>query len=164
MKVYPLYEGKEDNFQISMANYLDVLGLLWFHPANERQLWLTVNKYGNTYSPLGKKLKDKGVKRGVSDCMIEENNDKFYGLRIELKVYPGAISEDQQLFINKSVNKNRCALGSWSLDHAMECVDNYVNNKPINMYPIYKNSKGNYFKQVGLKLERIIKKDLDKYL
>ena len=86
MRQYLTYKGLEDNFQISLAKYLDSLNILWFHPANERQLNTRVNKKGVSYSPLGAKLKKKGVKSGVPDVIIFEARGIYNGLMIELKV------------------------------------------------------------------------------
>lgn len=66
----------EDNLQESVASYLDHLGVLWFHPANERK----------TTPQAGARLKRKGVKSGVPDVMIIEPSNGYVGLAIELKV------------------------------------------------------------------------------
>lgn len=75
----------EDDLQIAVADWLDLQGWRWFHPANERK----------TSKAVGAKLKRKGVKRGVPDVMIFERwTDEYYdgentfhgsGIAIELK-------------------------------------------------------------------------------
>lgn len=67
---------KEDDLQMATAQYLDVLGVLWTHVANERRV----------KPQAGKRLKLKGVKSGVPDCMIFEARNGFNGLAIELKI------------------------------------------------------------------------------
>ena len=63
---------QEDDLQKQVAKYLDLLGLLWFHPANERK----------TSPAAGKRLKLKGVKSGVPDCIIFNSSKRFNGLAI----------------------------------------------------------------------------------
>ena len=78
---------KEDNLQKQVARYLDLMGLLWFHPANERKTSLAA----------GKRLKRKGVKSGVPDCIIFNSSKRKNGLAIELKVErPNGIKKNGQ--------------------------------------------------------------------
>lgn len=68
----------EDDLQIEVADWLNLKGWLWFHPANERK----------TSKAAGAKLKRKGVKRGVPDVMIYERGRRpwlYAGVAIELK-------------------------------------------------------------------------------
>jgi len=52
--------NSEADLQLATARFLDALGLLWFHPANERKC-----------TPVqGARLKRAGVKSGVPDVMI----------------------------------------------------------------------------------------------
>jgi len=58
----PEMKYKEDSLQISVATYLDYLNITWCHVANERK----------TSPQAGARLKNKGVKSGVPDCVIFE--------------------------------------------------------------------------------------------
>ena len=64
--------------QILLAQYLDWIGVLWFHPPNEgRRSWRT-----------GVALKRAGMKSGVPDCIIitpPPNRPDRRGTAIELK-------------------------------------------------------------------------------
>jgi hypothetical protein len=59
------YIGTEDQFQMSVAEYLDIKGLFWIHPANERKTNTFTNKKGQKVSIEGFILKKKGVKKGA---------------------------------------------------------------------------------------------------
>jgi hypothetical protein len=52
----------ESQFQIQVAKILDDLGWFWYHVPNE----------GKRNEIVGRNLKRKGMKAGVSDCMIGE--------------------------------------------------------------------------------------------
>lgn len=73
----------EEQLQAQVAAYLDLTGLCWFHPANERKCT----------PQAGARLKRAGVKPGVPDVLIfepfeDEDGQPFAGLAIELKT-PG---------------------------------------------------------------------------
>lgn len=82
------YIGSEDDFQISVAKLLDAYGFVWFHAANERK----------TSPAAGRKLKEKGVKAGVPDCIIFVGGQTFF---IELKVIPNKLSDTQEAWRTK---------------------------------------------------------------
>lgn len=44
----------------------------------------------------GKRLKDEGVIRGVSDLILDVPNAKYHGLRIEMKTKDGSQSKEQK--------------------------------------------------------------------
>ena len=80
----------EDQLQMMVAKYLDIMGWTWCHVANERK----------TSPRAGGKLKAKGVKKGVPDCLIfenwlEENRDVMPGIAIELKSAKGRLTTEQ---------------------------------------------------------------------
>jgi len=120
------YKGLEDNFQISMAKYLDSIGVLWFHPANERQLRVIVNKNGTTFSPLGNKLKKKGVKSGVPDIIIFEARGFYHALLIEIKVGKNKTTPNQDRWISELNKRGYLTKVSYSLDESIEIVKRYL--------------------------------------
>jgi len=120
------YKGTEDNFQISLATVLDSMGVLWFHPANERQLSIRINKAGKAYSPLGSKLKRKGVKSGVPDVIILEARGVYHGLMLELKVKPNKITPNQTKWISELNKRNYLSIVTYSLDESIEIVKKYL--------------------------------------
>jgi hypothetical protein len=94
----------EGLLQVAVARYLDVRGLPWFHPANERRC-----------TPAqGAWLTRMGVKAGVPDCLIFRPFHKLVpgpagsgkaldiqaaGLAIELKAPGGRVSPAQKEWI-----------------------------------------------------------------
>lgn len=122
---YKPYLGSEDNFQMAVARYLDLLGVLWCHVANERKTDIKTNKKGQTFSLSGKKLKDKGQKKGVPDCLIFEARKGYAGFAIELKVGKNKPSEDQIFWLNALRARNWKVLVTKSLDEFIAEVDNY---------------------------------------
>ena len=126
--MYKKYKGSEDDFQISVAQYLDSLNLLWFHCGNERKTTIRVNKKGKFYTPEGNKLKRKGVKSGVLDVIIDEPNKLYNGLRIELKVGYNKPNENQKYWIEQWNMRGYYATWTNSLDKFIYIVDSYLND------------------------------------
>lgn len=93
------YIGSEKDFQKSVARYLDSLGVLWNHAANERKSKVKQNKKGDWYSPEGAILKQMGVKKGFPDVMLYEYGrcglDTYHGFAIELKVGSNKPTKEQ---------------------------------------------------------------------
>lgn len=108
---------KEDALQMSVANYLDLLNLLWMHPANERK----------TSIQAGARLKRKGVKSGVPDCLIFVPKGIFSGLAIELKIKPNKTTENQKKWLKSLQNAKWKTCVCYSFDEAKEEIDNYLN-------------------------------------
>ena len=126
VKKYRRYSGSEDDMQISLARYLDSLKVLWHHPANERQLQLRVSKKGAVYSPLGMKLKRKGVKKGVPDIMIFEPRGIYNGLALEIKTKYNKPTPEQVHWCNELNKRKYLAKVTWSLDEAIDIIDRYL--------------------------------------
>ena len=126
------YIGSEDDFQQAVARYLDSLGILWTHIANERKTDIKTNSKGVSYSASGARLKAKGVKRGVPDILIFEPSvyvgfEKHYvGFAIELKVGKNSTSSDQKVWIGRLATKGWKCLVSKSLDEVIFEVDFYI--------------------------------------
>lgn len=107
---------KEDNLQKAVAKYLDSLGVLWCHVANERK----------TSFQAGKRLKLKGVKSGVPDCLIFEPKNEFTGLALELKIKPNKPTSNQFVWLNSLYSKGWLSDVAYSFDEAKEIIDNYL--------------------------------------
>lgn len=122
---------KEDNLQTSVARYLDVLGVLWFHPANERK----------TSPQAGARLKKKGVKSGVPDVMIFEKSNGYCGLAIELKIKKnngfkkngepkkptlGKLSDNQKYWLDNLKTKGWFTIVCYSFDEVEKVVKEYL--------------------------------------
>ena len=89
---------KEDDLQKQVAKYLDLKKVLWCHVANERK----------TSFQAGARLKAKGVKSGVPDCMIFTTNSIYNGLAIELKVESNTPTENQLKWLKKLDKQGWC--------------------------------------------------------
>lgn len=109
------YKGKEDEFQKSVAIYLNSKGATWFHPPN-----------GGTRNIIeATKLKAMGVKAGVPDCLIFNNKRGYRGLALELKVGYNKPSENQIVFMNKLSLEGWKCIVSHSLDEVCDIIDWY---------------------------------------
>ena len=111
------YVGKEDDFQKSVAKYLDNIQATWFHCPNG----------GSRNAIEASKLKAMGTKPGVPDCLILDQLKGFSGLAIELKVGSNKPSEQQLSFLDKLVAQNGLVIVSWSLDEVITVLDWYYN-------------------------------------
>jgi len=80
---YRIYKGKEDDFQMAVAERLDLMNIFWYHVANERK----TNKLTGHY------LKLKGVKPGVSDVTVMEPRGIYHGFVCELKTEGNKLSD-----------------------------------------------------------------------
>ena len=108
---------QEDDLQKAVAKYLDLLGLLWFHPANERK------------------------KSGVPDCIIFNPSKRFSGLAIELKVERSnglkkngtprkptrsQMTDNQKEWFWKLQGKNWKCECCYNLDQVIKVVQDYL--------------------------------------
>jgi hypothetical protein len=115
-KNYKKYDGKEDDFQKSLAKYLDMKGVLYIHPPN-----------GGTRNVIeATKLKKMGVKSGVPDILIFNRKKSFAGLAIELKVGYNKPSENQLEFMKQLDAEGWMCVVSYSLEECIDLVDSYL--------------------------------------
>ena len=110
---------KEDTLQKQVAKYLDLIGVCWCHVANERK---------TSYS-AGKRLKDKGVKSGVPDCLIFDTNKTYNGMALELKIKPNKPTNNQINWLFYLTQRGWFTAVAYSFDDAKEYIDDYFNNK-----------------------------------
>ena len=106
----------EDNLQIQVARYLDYNNLLWCHVANERK----------TSNIQGKRLKAKGVKSGVPDCMIFNSNSVYNGLAIELKIRPNKTSDNQKEWLESLKKQGWLTCVCYCIDDVVKVVKDYL--------------------------------------
>jgi len=107
---------KEDALQISVATYLDLLNITWCHVANERK----------TSQKTGRRLKNKGVKSGVPDCVIFEPKGTYNGLALELKIKPNKTTYNQKEWLKKLSDNKWMAEVAYNFDEAKIVIDNYL--------------------------------------
>lgn len=124
------YIGSENDFQITVATHLDLLGVLWNHSAGERKTKMRQDKNGGWFSPEGNILKMKGVKSGVPDVMIYEGDGGYRGLAIELKVGYNKPSEHQESWLEQLRKRQWQTHWSNSLDEVLFIIECYL--KEIN--------------------------------
>ena len=110
---------KEDNLQKQVARYLDLNKVLWCHVANERK----------TSFQAGKRLKDKGVKSGVPDCLVFNQKGAYKGLALELKIKPNKPNENQKKWLLELSLLGWFCKIAYSFDEAKEIIDNYISEK-----------------------------------
>lgn len=107
---------KEDKLQVSVAKYLDCKKVVWCHVANERK----------TSFQAGKRMKSKGVKSGVPDCLIFNSNNTYNGLAIELKIKPNKATANQIEWLNKLKKEGWCIGVCYSFEEARKLIDDYL--------------------------------------
>lgn len=123
----------EDQLQMNVATYLNFKKVLWCHVGNERK----------TSPQAGKRMKLKGVKSGVPDCLIFTSKGNFKGLALELKITKengikkngeprkltkGKLSSNQkEWLLNLAVEGWECKV-AYSFDEAKIIIDNYLKN------------------------------------
>jgi len=110
---------KEDNLQQAVARYLDYQNIMWCHVANERK----------TTKQAGARLKKKGVKSGVPDCLIFNHSKSFTGLALELKIKPNKPTENQKKWLLELAVIGWEVNVAYSFDEAKEIIDKYLNLK-----------------------------------
>jgi len=113
------YQGKEDDFQISIASYLDAKKVLWCHVTNEGMIPVYYRA----------KLKRKGLKNGVPDILIFHPNNTYNGLAIELKAQYNKPSESQLFWIEELKKHKWNAVWSNNIDEVLKLIDDYLGNK-----------------------------------
>lgn len=120
-KKWAKYVGTEANMQITVATYLNALGVLWMHAPNEikaKPMYMA-------------KRKAMGVKPGVPDILIFEPRGKHVGLAIELKVGYNLPSEHQQQWFDDLEARGWAVYWSRSLDEVLHIIDNYLNQNKV---------------------------------
>jgi hypothetical protein len=110
------YIGKEDNFQKSVARYLDSLNILW----------CAVPNGGSRNVIEATKLKAMGTKKGVPDILIFEPKKEYKGMAIELKVGKNKPSEYQLEWIEQLNKRGWYCIISYDLDEVMKEIDEYL--------------------------------------
>lgn len=110
---------REDDFQMAVCNYLDSISVLWCHVANERK----------TSKQAGFRLKKKGVKSGVPDCIIFEPRGDYFGLMIELKIKPNKPTESQMKWLTELNIRGYYTCVCYTIDEVISIVTKYLNNE-----------------------------------
>ena len=107
---------KEDDLQMQVASYLDLLNVTWCHVANERK----------AKPQAGARLKRKGVKSGVPDCLIFDCCNGFNGLAIELKIKPNKPTVNQLGWLLSLEDIGWKTWTCYTFEDAKETIDEYL--------------------------------------
>lgn len=113
------YKGREDDLQIAIADHLSY--------NYKTQVWYHVPNGGYRTGKEAAKFKRMGVTAGVSDVILDEPRQGFHGLRIELKVNKGRLSEYQTDFLNKASERGYLCAVCYSYDTATQLIKDYLN-------------------------------------
>lgn len=106
------HQQRERQEQRVLAQYLDLLGVLWCHVPN-----------GGERNPMvGRNLKLEGVKRGVPDVMIYTKPPLVpgsLGCAIELKAEGGEVSDAQAWWLERLSAAGWCTAVCYGADEAI---------------------------------------------
>lgn len=115
-RTFKKYVGSEDDFQESVARYLNLLNLRWCHVPNG----------GLRGYKTAAKLKRQGTKPGVPDVVIFEPRGRFHGLMIELKVSDNKPTTNQVDWLNGLSAKGYAVFWTNSFDEVKHVVEQYL--------------------------------------
>lgn len=104
-----------DNQKV-VAEYLDALHVLWFHPANEGK-----RSYG-----AANHLRAQGLKRGVPDIIILEPRGGYHGLAIEMKHGKNKPTEEQKEWLRALLARGWKAGICYNADAAIRVIRGYL--------------------------------------
>lgn len=86
------------------------------HVANERRAsWAA-----------GKRLKRKGVRKGILDVSCPIPRGRYHGLYVELKIRPNKLTEDQVEVMKILHGLGHCVRVAWSGDELIGIVKEYL--------------------------------------
>ncbi len=105
----------EDDLQMAVAKYLDLMPVVWCHVANERRTGVVA----------GRRLKNKGVKRGVPDVLIFTRRNGYCGMAVELKVKGGKTTAFQKEWLRYLEKENWYTAVCVGLDEFLMHFDKY---------------------------------------
>ena len=112
---YPKFKGKEDQFQILCASYLDLKGITSTHCPNEI-------KASPQYMVKRKKM---GVKSGVPDILIFDSQKGYNGFAIELKVGYNKASQNQLNWLKDLEYRGWKTLITYSFEEFEAAIKDY---------------------------------------
>jgi hypothetical protein len=83
--------------------------------------------FGNRFH--GKKLNDRGRKKGVSDLFIAEARRGFHGMYLEVKSQNGKLQIAQKEFFKKAEERDYFTSAVWSAEEGIEILSWYLQLK-----------------------------------
>lgn len=109
-----------------------VLRLLYAIP-NGAKLPFSKKLGGARFSSEGRKLKDEGLKKGVSDLCLPVARGGYHGLYLEMKAMDGKLSADQKEWVKLLMQEGYLALAAYGFDQGREVLENYILGKYIRL-------------------------------
>ncbi len=73
------------------------------------------------------KLKDMGVKRGVSDLCLPFPHGRYHGLYIEMKYGKNRLTKEQSQFLCDMCDSGHCVAVCYDARTATELIEKYIN-------------------------------------
>lgn len=102
-----------------------------------RTLYASANG-GRRDRRTGARLKEEGVKAGVSDIHMPVARGGYIGLWIELKAKGGTVQQSQKDWISLMRSHGHCAYVCYGYDSAVELIERYINGITIDSINIAK--------------------------
>lgn len=81
---------------------------------------------GKRTPTFGRRMKDYGMRRGVSDLLIAFQNHGFGGMWLELKSANGIVSKEQKQFMADMRSVGYCCEVAWSFEEAISYLEWYI--------------------------------------
>jgi hypothetical protein len=105
------------------------------HPHMAKRLFAVPNGEYRTIS-AARRLKDEGVRRGVSDLIMLVPNERYFGLCLEFKRAEetwSAVSMDQRDFLYQAEKDGYAAGVAFGFDHGRYLMTRYLNGEDVTM-------------------------------
>lgn len=101
-----------------------VMQWIRLNPSLEKVVMHIPNEGRRTLN-FGKRLKDMGMKKGVSDLFIAMSKHNYHGAWIELKSAHGKLSQHQKEFLDEMDRQGYFTSTCWSIDEAINIIKWY---------------------------------------
>lgn len=101
--------------------------LRWLHATpNGAKLPFKKTRGGGRYSPEANKLKQEGLKPGVSDLFLPVPCSGFCGLFIEMKVGNNKTTDEQKEFLRDMNDNGYLAIVCYGSENAIASIATYI--------------------------------------
>lgn len=97
------------------------------HPVlSQLPIYAIPNWIGPRTARHGAFLKAEGRRAGVLDINVDVARGGHHGLRVEMKIKPNRLSDDQRVWIERLTAQGYLALVCWSTDEAWDAMLEYL--------------------------------------
>lgn len=111
---------EEDCIQKAIIEWLS-----YKHP-KAREVVIHIANQRATSPQQGYKLKQMGVRKGVSDLLIPIATGGYHGMFLEVKTIEGTLTKEQKAFIKRMDEEGYFAIAAYGLEHCMREIDAYL--------------------------------------